>query len=435
MQQTQLKCSILLVFILLSTFISPIEAKPTIAVILPETGRYSDIAKDMRLAMEQSFIRFKNPDNPYFELEYHNNYADSDSAIAVTQRLCSRPDVVTIIGGFPSACCWEIARLTQKAAIPYLIVSSSDDTLSRTKSDHVFRIAPPSTNYNDGLMSWAISIAGDRRNIAIVYEDHSRSAEVIADLLRDARRLWKGPVARHSFEPGEQDFSDLIDALKADKPTLVWIIGRITDTARFLRQCRKEGWMPVAFAAGTTGLVSNKTVSLSQGAADYVYAPMIWWSKATYPFSYEFVKEFNAVRDYDPDYHAAEAYAAMQVLLDAVFRCDTLDRFELQLALDETDLNTVVGRVKFEDFRGYTNQNRMSTIAMQLQGEQWKSVWPLKLAETNYIYPAPDWDDREKPEYKQKVPNWYLLLFVLIIGLLLLVGKWTRDQMQKDSNE
>ncbi|MBT3231285.1 MAG: ABC transporter substrate-binding protein [Calditrichaeota bacterium] len=426
---------ILLVSFLLSVIVLPIEAKPTIAVILPETERNFHIVSDMRLAIEQSYMRFNDSDAPEFDIEFHNNYADTDSTTAVTNRLCSRPEIVTILGGFPSSCAQITATLAHNASIPYLIISASDDTLTRTESNHVFRIAPPSTDYNDGLVSWAISIAGARRNIAIIYENHPRSEEVVADLMRDMRRRWRGAVARHSFEPGEEDFSGLIEALEDDKPTLVWIIGWLSDTARFMRQCRGGDWTPIAFVAGTAGIVSNKMVSISEGASDYLFAPMVWWPKVTYPFSYEFVKEFNFARDYDPEYHAAEAYATMQVLLEAVSKCDVIDRFELYHALDEIDIYTVVGRVRFEDYRGFTNQNRMTTIAMQLQGQQWKSVWPLKYAETNYIYPAPDWNERENTEYRQKGPNWLPLLFVIAFGLLLLFGKWKRDQMPKELDE
>lgn len=395
-----------------------LQAVPEIAVILPETGRNAAIADMMRNAIEVAISNLQ-AENNLFAISFHDNLAVPDSAESLTRRLGSNPEIVSIIGGYPSSCAIRSAAVAETMQIPYLIISASADTLTRSGYKYTYRIAPPSTDYNDGLIGWALNVVGDERKVVIFQEDHQRSREAVTDLQNDLKSKWRSPIETAVFQTGTRDFAEHIDNLKRENPTLVFVFGATTDVARFLRQCREKDWNPVAFMLGTVWLVNNRIISLSEGAAEYIFGPALWWQNPLYPGAEKFINTFNRKVGEKPDYHAAEAYAAIQVLADAVQRYPNITRERMKKALDESNVTTVMGQVRFDNYRGFTQQNRTRTLAVQLQREAWKTVWPLELSDAEYVYPPPDWRDRERLKYEPEKLSLFAFVFIIATMILL----------------
>jgi branched-chain amino acid transport system substrate-binding protein len=61
----------------------------------------------------------------------------------------------------------------------------------------------------------------------------------------------------------------------------------------------------------------------------------------------------------------------------------------------ETDMMTMFGPVKFEDYEGFTNQNRHEMLMLQIQNSEFETVWPEKYASAETKFPTPAWKDRE----------------------------------------
>jgi len=415
--------------ILLSVLGHRCPAAVKIAVFLPETGRFADTAVTMRAAFELAVEQIEGEEGSELSLLLVDNYGLSDSARAAARRLAKRPDIVAWMGGYPSDCCREIADVAQQRAIPYLIVSASSDTLTTGSGENVFRLAPPTTDYNDGLLSWTENVIGAKRSLAVLYEDHPRWADAVIDLRGDLTGRWRGQVHYLAFRSGERDFSELIDELERHGPAAVWILGGTGDAARFLRQCRSADWMPAGFVVGAVSMVNRRLISAAEGAADYIFAPAVWWPTHPYPGVEQFARDLYERYGEVPDYHAAQAYAAVEVMVDAVARSTPVERGSIRQALRGTDLTTVFGLVRFEDYGGFSRQNRVRTTAMQLRGEQWQTIWPLQLAEIKYVYPVPDWRDRERERFTRHRHYLFNLLFLAVIVVLLFTAAVRRKQL------
>ena len=414
---------------LLACFAFDCPAAVRVAVILPETSRLAATAAGMRAAFELAMEQIPKQRGIDLKLLLVDDYGRPDSARVVAERLAKYPDVVAWMGGYPSSCCVEIAGIARQNAIPYLIVSASSDTLTRGLGKNVFRLAPPTTDYNDGLLDWAEDVIGSRRPLAVVYDVHSSWAEAVVDLREDLASRWQGTVNYLSFSAGERDFGALTDELKRLEPAGVWLLGGTGDIARFLRQCRSVDWAPAAFIAGAVPMVNRPLISASEGAADYLFGPAIWWPTHSYTGVDQFTRDFLEQYGEVPDYRAAQSYAAVQIISDAIARSSEIDKNSIRKALLETDLVTVFGRVRFEDYRGFSRQNRVKTSVLQLQGEYWRTVWPLHMAEAKYIYPVPDWRDREKRQFTRHRRYLLDLLFLMVTGMLLVSVATKRKEL------
>ena len=60
-----------------------------------------------------------------------------------------------------------------------------------------------------------------------------------------------------------------------------------------------------------------------------------------------------------------------------------------------TSMMTAFGPIKFEDKEGYTNQNFMDTLVLQVINAQFETIWPQKYATKKYVFPIPRWRDRK----------------------------------------
>ena len=110
--------------------------------------------------------------------------------------------------------------------------------------------------------------------------------------------------------------------------------------------------------------------------------------------THEGVEELNAMyvelngRPADP--MVGPAYAAVQILADAIERAGMLDRTAIRDAIAETDMNTVIGPVTFrEDGTG-----DIQIPILQYQAGQPELVWPLSFAKADFVFPAPAWSER-----------------------------------------
>ena len=402
-----------------------------VGVILPETGRFAETALAMRTGFELALETIHHEESA-LEIMFADNFGNPDSARCAAERLAERGDISLLAGGFPSEGCVEVAKIARKYNIPYLIVAASADTLTRGSDRNIFRVSPPSSDYNDGLISLVVSVAAVGREIAILYDNHPKWEEALDDLRNDLQARWKGKVDFFPFSSGERDFSDLIERIEPMKPGLVWLIGGSNDAVGFIRQCEEHEWAPAAFVLGTVKHTNSQIIMFSDEVTDLSYAPAVWFWTHPYPDVENFTTLFRKRVGRNPNYHAAEAFAAGQVIINIVQSSGGNSTDVVRESLIHTDLMTLIGQVKFEEFRGFERQNRVRTCAMQLHGDKWVTVWPLQLATADYIYPIPNWRDRKSEKAETMKPMIYTLILIILIVMLLASGaKKRRDLVDK----
>ncbi len=85
------------------------------------------------------------------------------------------------------------------------------------------------------------------------------------------------------------------------------------------------------------------------------------------------------------------AYAAVQILADAISRAGSLDHDKIRDAIAATNMNTVIGPVKFNP----DGTGQVLNVINQWQNGKQVLVWPADQAEVKIAYPAPKWSDRK----------------------------------------
>lgn len=315
---------------------------------------------------------------------------EPDTAASVAEELISVDKVTLLAGEYSSACSLAVAGVAQRSAIPYLVDSAATDDITQQKWQYVFRLNPPASLYAQGLCGFLAEVVKPR-SMAIVYE-HSEYGSSVARAMRFWCRDNGVRVAMdEGYEPGVLDFTPVISRLKDANPDLVYLVSYLMDASLIMRQARSQGFLPRLFAGGAGGFVLPEFIANAGEASENVVTAALWARTAEFPGASEFAETYKARYGGYPTYHAAEAYACIYVIDDALRRAASTDPERLRVALADTELVTVFGPVRFEKFGKYLNQNRGSTIVLQILGGRHEVVWPPECATNEYVFPDPAW--------------------------------------------
>ena len=86
-----------------------------------------------------------------------------------------------------------------------------------------------------------------------------------------------------------------------------------------------------------------------------------------------------------------EAYITLLAAAEAIKKANSTDPKAIRDALKQLDMpETAFGPIQF-DAKG---QNQHPVLITQVQGGQYKVIWPADAAETKPIIPTPPWNQR-----------------------------------------
>jgi branched-chain amino acid transport system substrate-binding protein len=230
-----------------------------------------------------------------------------------------------------------------------------------------------------------------------------------------AKKLGFDIVFKRTYPKGVTDLTPLLSALKASKPDFVIGGGHFEDGQLFNRQMADLGIDANALsliAAATLPAFYEALTTMAEG----VMGPSHWEYGVKYseaeakkvglpwigPGQDEFVALFKKAlgKDIIPDYHAAEAGAAVLSYVLAVEKANSVDTTKVRKAL---------GDLKFMSFYGGWDidetglQVGHSMVDVQWQMGKRVIVWPEEARTGRLAYPMPSF--AEKAKGKVAVPR------------------------------
>jgi branched-chain amino acid transport system substrate-binding protein len=166
------------------------------------------------------------------------------------------------------------------------------------------------------------------------------------------------------------------------------------DAAMICKQMKELDFNVDLFVGGGAGYTMPEFKDNAGDASEFIASTTLWVPNVAWPGAGEFFDNYQKKYQKEPDYHGAQAYATMYVIADALSRAQDASNTAVQKALKETDMQTIMGPIKFEDWEGYTNQNRPNTYVVQWQKGKLEVVWPENVKSADYVYPVPNWRER-----------------------------------------
>ena len=197
--------------------------------------------------------------------------------------------------------------LAQEAGIPQ-IVGGEAATITQRGNPYIFRTSfgqqfsmPKIANYvRDGIKAknvallWVNNDFGKGGRDNFTKEMNARNIKIVADI---------------STESGQADFSADVVKLKAANPDAVFVYVNEEESARFLREAKKQGLkMPLI---GETTLLGQKVIDLAGDAANGVKGHVGLTVDAPIPAVKDFAERFKKRFNYVCDHNGIKGYTGI----------------------------------------------------------------------------------------------------------------------------
>ena len=322
------------------------------------------------------------------ELIRQDDVGKPQVAMSALEQLATGDEVAAVVGPYASAPANAIAKLAEQYKVPLLVPVASKEEITKQGYQWVFRLNAPAHNYADDLIDAALAF-GKPRTIAFIYESTDFGTSVATLGKAYAQQKGLRIVGDEAYQKGAADYRSTLTKLKGANPDLVLMVSYVADAVLLMRQSREIGLQPQAFLGGGAGFDTTQFQN-ERDISNDVFCVTQWTPDNGAPGSADFAKRYEARYGKRPTYHAATAYEAMMIMGDVVQKAGG-DRKKIRDALASGSWTGIMGKVKFDTFDGFTNQNKHQMVVFQYQGGKPVVVWPAAAAKGKPIWPFPPW--------------------------------------------
>jgi branched-chain amino acid transport system substrate-binding protein len=385
---------LMLVGFALVASISPVsalsEATVKVGIILPVTdpqAKSGEIEKQsFEMALEEINAAGGIKGNK-LEFLIVDDTGEPEVGRSAMKKLITKNRVVLVGGGYSNSVTYAVSRVAQQNRIPFLVNTAPADKITEQVWDYVFRLNPPASEHASGLESFLAEVIRPK-SAMILHEDTLLGTRGAKFFNKSCDKLGIKVLMTADYEPGSIDFKPVLIKVRQVNPDIVFMISSVKDGALMMRQSRELKLSPKLFIGGAAGFTLPEFVQEAAKASEKVVSLTLWHQSLPLPGAMDYFNKFKARYNKNPDYHGAEAYAAAQVIVDALKRSKSLKPDDIKQALKETDMMTVLGPVKFASYKRKSNQNKLTTYVVQWQDGELKLIWPSKLANAKYVFPV-----------------------------------------------
>lgn len=370
-----------------------------VGVILPLTGSEAMFGEMEKNSFEMAYEELKaagktTVGGKEIKLLYEDDQGKQDVARSATEKLVNQDKVAMLSGGYSSACTNVIAGSAQNANVPFLIVTGSSDDITKQGWNYVFRgTAAPASKYTGAFWDMMEKVV-DPQSVAIIFENTDFGTSSSKGFRDECQKRGINIVFDQAYEHGAIDFKPMLANLRSTNPDMIFATSYVMDASMIVKQMKELDFNTKIFVGNGAGYTMPEFYQNAGTASDYVASTSLWIPNVAWPGAKDYFEKYKQKFGKEPDYHGAQAYATMYVIADALGRATDLTNEGIQKALKQTDIQTIMGPIKFEDWDGFTNQNKPNTYVVQWSKGKLEVIWPEDVKSASYVYPVPKWSER-----------------------------------------
>jgi branched-chain amino acid transport system substrate-binding protein len=274
------------------------------------------------------------------------------------------------------------------------------------KYDRYFQILANGPEGNRSLSTGFFQVAATMtpapRTVAILAEESEYGQTAAAGARANIAGTGLKIVYDHTYPPTLVDHSPVLRAIKATDPDLLFVASYPAATVSIIRSVHEIGFQPRMLGGPMIGAQFSQTKAklgpLLNGLVvldNYVPEPTM-----KFPGVEAFLRKYQARaagNGVDPlGYWAPFAYAALQIIGEAVTRVGTIDQAKIARYIHDHAFATVVGEVRFDELGEWVKTRFLFIQYQNIQGndiDQFRQtgkqviLYPPELKSGDLIYP------------------------------------------------
>ncbi|WP_339631881.1 amino acid ABC transporter substrate-binding protein [uncultured Sneathiella sp.] len=320
------------------------------------------------------------------ELITYDYQTDGKRASQLAEKLIIDDKVDFLTAPFGSGHSKITAGVAERYGVPIIAVASSEPVHNQGFKN-LFGTLAPSGGLIDGMLKLFLEKKPDTKKIAIYGRDDVFPKIMATLMSKGAKESGLEVVYEELYPVGTLDHATATVGMRSAAPDWIYVTGYTEDLVLVRKQMAEQG-LEAPIVTMITGPAYREFVENLGPLAENVTSATWWHYSAGYSgddvfgTSQAFHEAVQKASGEDPDYVHASSAAAMIALQKAIETAGTLDRDAVRTALQNLDIKTFYGPIKFRE--DGLNDNRNLPI-IQIQGGKPVILSPAELATTEML--------------------------------------------------
>ncbi len=332
-------------------------------------------------------------------------HADSqgkpDVGKAEAERLFNQEGVWAIIGSYNSSVSKPASLVAERMKRIFMCGASSSAALTQRDMNFFFRLAPTDETESVEFVE-VLKWLNEKKNakietIGLIYENSEFGKHAAGEAKKAASAAGFKVTTDVPFSPGATNLNSEVQTLKNNNPDAVFGALLGADYSLWVRTMKQMAWVP------------KIAINYCSGYQDPVIAKQLGPDADFFMGSTAYSPQFNvlmpAVEDVEKifktktggvpfDGDSIQEAVAMLVLAQAIQKAGGLDAEKVAEILHNNTWDSPLslgGKVAF--VKGGQNIKAHSVVT-QLQGGEYKRIFPEEMADTEIVFPIKPWNQR-----------------------------------------
>jgi len=228
---------------------------------------------------------------------------------------------------------------------------------------------------SNNFFELAKTLNPEPKTVALVGADAEFSNNVLVGARDNVKKFNLKTVYDRTYPPATVDFSPIVRAIQASNPDIVLVASYPPDSVGMVRAATEIGLKTQLFGGAMVGmqyasLIQQLGEKVNRVVNYHLYVPS---PKLSFPGIETFLKKYQAqAKDAGTDplgfYQPPFAYAAMQVLEQAIKATGSLDDDKLAQYIHANAFNTIVGEIRFNELGEWATARMLLVQFQNVQG-------------------------------------------------------------------
>lgn len=336
------------------------------------------------------------------ELIIGDTKGDPQTAVSEAKRLISQEGVVAIAGNFSSAMTKTVAVVTEQYEIP-LLTAGTATTLTDGSTDlsWLFRFGLNDSIFTKDTFAYLKQLNDttdvEIKTVALISEDTEFGANIVKEELKRAEEYGFTVVENITYSQNATNLSSEVMKLKAANPDAVIMAAYASDAILFVKTMKEQNYYPKAMVGQRGGFIVDDFVKALGKDTEYIMSSSGWAADISNPGNQQICKLYPEKYSSGVQLNDGMVRDSINILFIAlgINQAGTTEANALRDALMHLEVDT--GKIIMPwgmDMDEYGQNQAVVGSVVQIQGGEYKTVYPDEAKSADGIVPAPAWSER-----------------------------------------
>lgn len=322
----------------------------------------------------------------------YDDKSDPETAVSLYERLITVDNVHLILGPYTSTIINAVAAVAEKHKMLFLQGGGNSPVLFTRGFRYMFLTLPGLAADHPEMMVEFIKTlppAERPKSAAIIFLDDLAMVSEAEGAGKAVQDLGIRVVYREKIPKEVTDLTTTLGKVKESGAEVLFVHLFLPEGVLAVRAAKQVNYTPKAMWF-STGPVLDQWGETLKADGNYVFGSTLFHRRSVAPGIQQFVENFQRAYTRAPGYHAAGAYAAAQILGEAITATRSLNNDVLRDYVAGHQFRTVIGPLSWDA----TGKPKPALLLIQwIKGAQ-EIIFPSEAGTARPIYPMPAWEGR-----------------------------------------